>query len=205
MAPADRRQVGRLQVERVTGEAIRRYIPDLARLRIQVFRDWPYLYEGGEAYERRYLETYIRSARAVVVLALEGDRAVGASTALPLADEAGNVTGPFADRGLDPSRFFYFGESVLDRTWRGRGIGVRFFEEREAHARSFGSYDTACFCAVLRPDDHPSKPQGYVPLDGFWARRGYAKDPSFVTHFHWRDIGDAEETEKPMAFWFKRL
>ena len=72
----------------VTGEALRRYIPDLARLRIQVFRDWPYLYEGDEAYERRYLETYIRSERATVILALDGDRAIGASTALPLADEA---------------------------------------------------------------------------------------------------------------------
>lgn len=192
-------------VERVTGEALRRYIPDLARLRIQVFRDWPYLYEGDEAYERRYLETYIRSARAVVVLALDGGRAVGASTALPLADEAGYVTEPFAARSLDVSRFFYFGESVLDRHYRGQGVGVRFFEEREAHARSFGTYQTACFCAVQRPEDHPMKPAGYVPLDAFWARRGYAKDASFVTRFPWRDIGEAEESEKPMAFWFKRL
>lgn len=194
-----------MQIRPVTGEALRRYIPDLARLRIQVFRDWPYLYEGDESYERTYLETYIRSARAVVVLALDGERAVGASTALPLADEAGYVTGPFVERGLDLDRFFYFGESVLDRRYRGRGIGVRFFEERETHARSFGTYETACFCAVQRPDDHPMKPAGYVPLDEFWSRRGYAKDPGFVTHFPWRDIGADDETEKPMAFWFKRL
>jgi len=202
MAPPDRREVA---IERVTGEALRRHIPDLARLRLQVFRDWPYLYEGDEAYERQYLKTYIRSKRAVVVLALDAGRAVGASTALPLADEAGYVTRPFAERGLDIGRFFYFGESMLDPAWRGRGIGVRFFEEREAHARSFGGIETACFCAVQRPEDHPMKPTGYVPLDAFWSRRGYVKDPGFVTHFHWRDIGEAEETEKPMAFWFKTL
>lgn len=194
-----------VEIRRITGEDLRRYIPDLARLRIEVFRDWPYLYEGDDAYERKYLETYIRSPRAVVVLALDGGRAVGASTALPLADEAEYVTGPFAERGLDLGRFFYFGESVLDPRYRGRGIGVRFFEEREAHARSFGSYETACFCAVQRPAEHPMKPAGYVPLDAFWTRRGYAKDPGFVTHFPWRDIGDMEETGKPMAFWFKRL
>ncbi|MBM3547185.1 MAG: GNAT family N-acetyltransferase [Alphaproteobacteria bacterium] len=202
MAPADRREVA---IERVTGEGLRRHIPDLARLRIQVFRDWPYLYEGDEAYEREYLETYIRSQRAVVVLALDGGRAVGASTALPLADEAAYVTRPFAERGLDIERFFYFGESVLDPTYRGRGIGVRFFEEREAHARSFNRFETACFCAVQRPDSHPMKPKDYVPLDAFWNRRGYAKDPGFLTTFPWRDIGEAEETEKPMAFWFKKL
>lgn len=202
MAPADRRQV---IIERVTGEGLRLYIPDLARLRIRVFRDWPYLYEGDEAYERTYLETYIRSPRSVVVLALDGDRAVGASTALPLADEAAYVTQPFTARGLDIARIFYFGESVLDRTYRGQGIGVRFFEEREAHARSFGTFETACFCAVQRPDDHPMRPKDYVPLDAFWNRRGYVKNPGFTTHFPWRDIGEAEETGKPMAFWFKRL
>lgn len=205
MAAADRRQIDGIRIERLTGEAVRRHIPDLARLRIQVFRDWPYLYEGDEAYERRYLETYIRSPGAVVVLASDGGRPVGASTALPLADEAAYVTAPFATRGLDIARFFYFGESVLDPAYRGRGIGVRFFEEREAHARAFGTFDTACFCAVQRPDDHPLRPKDYVPLDTFWTRRGYTKDPAFVTRFSWRDFGDSGETEKPMAFWFKRL
>ena len=205
MASADRREVGRVEIRPLTGEALRSYIPDLARLRIQVFRDWPYLYEGDEAYERRYLETYIRSARAVVVLALDGGHAVGASTALPLADESEYVTRPFAVRGLDLGRYFYFGESVLDRRYRGQGVGVGFFEAREAHARSFGEYGTACFCAVQRPQAHPLRPSDYVPLDAFWTRRGYCKDPGFVTHFPWRDIGEPAETDKPMAFWFKQL
>jgi GNAT superfamily N-acetyltransferase len=198
-------QPDRIRVERLTGEAVRQHIPDLARLRIEVFREWPYLYDGDEAYERRYLETYVRSKRSVVVLARDGDKVIGASTALPLADETDYVTAPFAERGMDTARYFYFGESVLDRAYRGRGLGVRFFEEREAHARAFGTFEIATFCAVQRPADHPMRPRDYVPLDGFWARRGYAKDPGFVASFSWRDTGDAEETEKPMAFWFKQL
>ena len=205
MAEPDRRQVDDLRIEQLTGEAVRRHIPDLARLRIQVFREWPYLYEGDDAYERQYLETYIRSPSAVVILASDGDQVIGASTALPLADEAAYVTAPFTRRGVDVARHFYFGESVLDRPYRGRGIGVRFFEEREAHARRFGTYETTCFCAVQRPDDHPLRPKDYVPLDAFWGRRGYAKDLAFLAHFSWRDIDGDGETEKPMAFWFKRL
>ena len=205
MAPTHRRRLSGIGIEPLTGEAVRRYIPDLARLRLQVFREWPYLYEGDDDYERRYLETYVRSARSVVVLARDGEQVIGASTALPLADEAPYVTRPFVERGLDPARFFYFGESVLDPAYRGRGIGVRFFEEREAHARGFGRFDTATFCAVRRPDDHPMRPGDYVPLDAFWTRRGYDMDPAFTTRFSWRDIGDGHETEKPMTFWFKRL
>jgi GNAT superfamily N-acetyltransferase len=205
MAPAHRRRLSDIAIEGLTGEAVRQHIPDLARLRLQVFREWPYLYEGDEDYERRYLETYAGSSRSVVVLAKDGERVVGASTALPLADEADYVTTPFTRRGLDLARYFYFGESVLEPAYRGRGIGVRFFEEREAHARSLDGIETAAFCAVQRPADHPMRPAAYMPLDAFWTKRGYVKDAAFVTRFSWRDIGDAHETEKPMAFWFKRL
>ena len=35
----------RLQIIRATDADLDRYIPELARLRIQVFRDYPYLYD----------------------------------------------------------------------------------------------------------------------------------------------------------------
>ncbi len=194
-----------IAVERVTGQALERHIADLARLRIAVFREWPYLYDGDEAYERRYLASYADAAGSVIVLARDGARVIGASTGLPLEHEPENVTKPFRERGLDLGRYFYFGESVLEKAYRGRGVGVRFFAEREAHAHSFGRYSFACFCAVERPTDHPARPKDAVPLDGFWRRRGYEKDPGLVARFSWRDVGAAEATEKPMGFWLKRL
>jgi GNAT superfamily N-acetyltransferase len=189
----------------MTGAALDRYIPDLARLRMSVFRDFPYLYLGTEDYERQYLESYVRSPMSIVVLALDGDRAIGASTGLPLEHEPSYVTDPFTARGLDITTYFYFGESVLEKSYRGRGIGVRFFEEREKHARSFGRFATACFCAVERPATHPLRPANYAPLNEFWTHRGYRKDPTLVAQFEWRDLDRAEPTAKPMAFWFKRL
>ncbi len=33
------------------------HLEDLTRLRIDVFREWPYLYEGSEEYERGYRPT----------------------------------------------------------------------------------------------------------------------------------------------------
>ncbi len=41
--------------------------------------------------------------------------------------------------GYDPAEVFYLGESVLLSEYCGRGIGVRFFEQREAHARALAS------------------------------------------------------------------
>jgi len=42
----------------LTGDGLTAALADLARLRIAVFRDWPYLYDGDEAYEREYLRAY---------------------------------------------------------------------------------------------------------------------------------------------------
>jgi hypothetical protein len=82
---------------------------------------------------------------------------------------------------------------------------VRFFEEREAHARELGCFDFICFASVQRPADHPRRPPDYVPLDRFWTRRGYEKHPELHTTFSWRDLDEAKESPKPLVFWLKRL
>ncbi|MCS6878105.1 MAG: GNAT family N-acetyltransferase [Geminicoccaceae bacterium] len=194
-----------IRIERLTGEAIRRHLPAIARLRILVFREWPYLYDGDEDYERRYLERYVTEPRAVVVGAFDGDELVGASTALPLSAEPPELTEPVARAGLPVEKTFYFGESVLLRPYRGRGIGVRFFLEREDHARSFGEYEYACFCGVIRDPNDPRKPADYVPLDAFWRKRGYTMLEGAVGTIPWKEIGEAEETPKRLQFWYKKL
>ena len=47
-----------LDVRSLTGADILPILPDLARLRIVVFRDWPYLYDGTLDYEEKYLATF---------------------------------------------------------------------------------------------------------------------------------------------------
>ncbi len=193
-----------IEVRRLSRQEAEAALDDLARLRIEVFRDFPYLYEGDVDYERRYLATYMASPGAVIVGAFGGAELVGAATASPLADHFGEFAQPFAARGLDPAEFFYFGESVLRKRYRGRGVGVRFFEEREKAAREAG-FSRCVFCAVVRPAGHPARPADYTPLDAFWAKRGYGRVEGLVTGFSWRDVGEAEETVKPMEFWEKRL
>ena len=194
-----------LEVTTVAGDAILPHIPALARLRRIVFRDWPYLYDGGDAYEAGYIATYASCPEAALVIAWDGGEVVGVSSCLPLLNETGNVVAPFQAAGLDPSRWFYFGESVLLREHHGQGVGVVFFERREAHARSLGAYDHTAFCAVQRPDDHPMRPPDAVPLDGFWRRRGYARRTGLTCTMRWRDLGQMDETDHLMQFWTKDL
>lgn len=193
------------QIQTLTGAAITPHLPALARLRITVFRDWPYIYDGDAAYEETYLQTYAASPRAAIIFAFDGEKIIGASTCLPLADETPNIRAPFIENGMDPEKIFYFGESVLLKAYRGHGLGVKFFESREAHARSFNTYKTATFCAVQRPENHPLHPPGFVPLDAFWHHRGYTKQPHLQCNMSWLDQHETNETEKTLTFWTKPL
>lgn len=193
-----------LRIESLTGAAARAVFDDLARLRIAVFREYPYLYEGSVEYERRYLASYADSAGGVVAAAFDGDRMVGAATALPLVDAEDAFAEPFRAAGIDPARVFYLAESVLLPEYRGRGAGHAFFDAREARARDLG-YGVTAFCAVVRPDDHPLRPAGYRPHDAFWKKRGYTPRPDMIARFSWQDIGEERETEKPMMMWVKGL
>lgn len=188
----------------VTGAGVLDLIDGLAELRLQVFRDWPYLYDGTEAYERWYLERFAAAEGAVVVAAFAGDALVGAATAAPLASEHSAFVAPFAERGLPVERVFYLAESVLLPAYRGRGIGHRFFDGREAAATARGCTHAA-FCAVVRPEDHSLRPKDHSPLDPFWRRRGYAPVPGMLARFSWRDVDMTQDTSKPLQFWWRAL
>jgi GNAT superfamily N-acetyltransferase len=196
-----------ITIQRFTGHdpELKKYIPDLASLRIRVFRDFPYLYDGTIEYEEKYLKTYTDCAESVVVLVLDGGIVVGATTGLPMDAETPEFQKPFVENGYDPSKIFYCAESVLLPEYRGRGIYPKFFAERESHARSLSRFDTVAFCCVQRPENHPLRPADYVPLDRIWTKFGYVKHPELHTTYRWKDVGETEETEKPMVFWLKSL
>jgi GNAT superfamily N-acetyltransferase len=194
-----------IHVETLTGAAFAAALPALARLRIEVFRDWPYLYAGTLDYEQGYLDRFSRTAGAVIAAAYDGAEIVGCATAAPLLGHEPEFAAPFLAAGYDPHAIFYFGESVLRRPYRGRGLGHAFFDHREAAARAQAGVTHTAFCGVVRPADHPARPADYVPLDGFWRKRGYAQVPGLVTTYEWTDVGDTRRSAKPMQFWMRAL
>ena len=193
-----------LDVRPLTGADLSAVLLDVARLRMTVFREWPYLYEGSFDYEHRYLQSYRDSAGAILVGAFDGDTLVGAATGTPMEDHAEDFGAAFERAGMALTDIFYCAESVLLPAYRGRGIGHAFFDAREDHARRLGRRISA-FCAVQRPSDHPARPADYAPLDPFWRKRGYAPLPGFVASFSWTDVGEDAQSAKPMQFWSKPL
>ena len=174
---------GLVKIRPLSGADLDAALPALARLRIEVFRAYPYLYEGSLAYEESYLQKLARARDAFIVAAETGDgEIVGCATGSGMDDQHAEFSQPLLVAGYDLPTTFYFGESVLLPAYRGKGTGHAFFDAREAHAIAHG-YKRACFCAVERPDDHPKRPAGYTPLDAFWQAREYRRLRGVTAHF----------------------
>ena len=195
----------KLSLEAYIGASIEHVIPDLARLRMTVFREFPYLYKGSLEYEQKYLQTYLECPDSLILVVRDGENIVGASSALPLHFETSEVQQPFLEHGFDPKTVLYLAESVLLPAYRGQGLGHQFFDVRETHAKAITGCLWTAFCAVERPKDHPLRPNNYRDLDNFWESRGYEKRQDLSTHFSWKEIGEDTESLKPMTFWLKNI
>lgn len=193
-----------IEVRALQGAELEAHLEDVALLRIAVFRDWPYLYDGTLDYEREYLKTYRDNPGALLVGAFDQGRLVGASTSTRMEDHAEEFAAPFRALDIPLTAILYGAESVLLPPYRGQGIGHRFFDLRETHARALGRSHVA-FCSVLRPDSHPLRPDAYRTNDAFWLGRGYAPLPGVLAEFAWRDLGDSSDTMKPLQFWMRAL
>ena len=193
-----------LGVKTIYGQAIGAWLSSLAQLRITVFREFPYLYEGNLAYEAQYLQIYVDSPRSIAVLLLDGDTLVGASTGLPLADETPEFTSPFHAAGLAAKDYFYCAETIILPAYRGHGLYRGCFEAREARAKELG-LKYSCLASVLRPENHPRRPADYQALDPIWQRYGYTARPDLQMSLAWQDLDEAAESPKALQFYIKPL
>ncbi|MFM2409462.1 MAG: hypothetical protein RL481_290 [Pseudomonadota bacterium] len=179
-------------------------ISRLAALRIEIFRSWPYLYDGTVEYEETYLQEFAQERGSVLVIAEHGKQIIGAATASPMMGQKAEFRDAVEAYGLDVGALFYFGESVLLPAYQGKGVGHAFFDAREAAARAAGAR-AATFCSIIRPECHRLKPATARDLTPFWRSRGYAPVEGLTCQFDWKDVDHPSETPHPMQFWMREL
>lgn len=184
------------------GSEAREIFLDLAWLRIEVFKAFPYLYLGEFEYEKKYLERYFNSKSFFLAALYDDNKIIGATTALKLNEESDDIKSPLIKANINPQTCFYFGESLLLENYRGKGLGNIFFDLRERYALAYSETQSTLFCSVIRPDTHHLKPKNYHPLNQFWNKRGYQPQPLFC-EMSWKDIDQPNETVKSLQFWKK--
>lgn len=194
-----------LRIQEVSGHELDPWMEKLGTLRIRVFRELPYLYDGTMKYEKDYLRIYQECPESRVVLVTgQQESLVGATTCIPLARENEEFRQPFKEANLPVVDFLYLGESLVLPEWRGNGLGRKFFTHRESHAARLG-LPKSTFCAVDRPASHPARPNDYRELDRFWSSLGFERQPHLQAQFSWKEVGEPDESPKALTFWTKPM
>lgn len=173
---------------------------EVARLRLSIFREFPYLYEGTAESEAEYLQTYAQAPGALLILARDGERVVGACTAVPLVHEVEELQRPFRAAGIDPAQVLYIGEALLEDGYQGQGLGGELVDRAEAHADALG-LPLVVAAMVQRPIGHPLMPAGWRSPRNFVERRGYVMRPELDTTLTWQEVSEDSPSPKPMRFW----
>ncbi len=189
------------------GKEINPYIQEIANLRINVFKEYPYLYEGSFAYEEKYLQTYINSPRSLFILVKDKSKYIAASSCIPLLDEETKLQKPFLENNFELKKIFYLGESIVLKDYRGRGIGKSFFEKRHKHAlKTTKDLQITTFCSVVRDKSYDNKKaESYRANDSLWTKVGYERQDKLIAEYKWPDIGENKESIKKMIFWTRQV
>jgi hypothetical protein len=184
------------------GKEIVPYINDLARLRIEVFREYPYLYDGNYEYEEKYLSKFSEVEDAYVVLVFDKEQVIGAFTGIPIRFEDETIINQLPQETLNNS--YYLSEIVLQKNYRGKGIGIHLFRLLEEKIIDLKKYKRIYFASVIRPENHPQKPTAYKSLDTIWSSNGYAPT-SYTCNMSWKEILEQAASEKTLAIWEKEI
>jgi len=193
-----------LTTQILSGHDVTVHLDALATLRLDIFREFPYLYDGTRDSELRYLQVYAQAADACVLTATNGGRVVGAATGIPLMHEQQELREPFAAFPYPLGSIYYVGELLLYPEYRNRGLGMQLLSNLENQIRSLGSFRYLTCATVVRLDDHPHRPANYLPIERFLKRTGFTSLPEVTTTFAWRET-DGVSREHLMQFWIKAL
>lgn len=193
-----------LTIKAFSGEDARLYWQQIAKLRIEMFKEFPYLYEGTYEYEKEYLETYFKSKNSVILLVFDADDLVGFSNAIPLVEEMKEIQEPFLRMGIDIGAHLYVGEVMIQPPYRGRGLLRKFFEYHDASAVK-QNCSKIVLMTVNRSDDHPCRPKNYNSPDPIWEHFGYHRLPEMDISMVWKQVDTHKDEVNRLALWQKHI
>ncbi len=191
------------------GNEIEPYIPLVSQMRIEEFKNYPYLYQGNMKYEAEYLKGFTREPRACLIAAFQKNLVVGFTTGMPLKSEVdilSEIETKFNEKNLSAATYYYFGEFIVLKEARSKGIAGEMERQISKLAKNW-KYENTCLATVVRQNDHPSKPKNFVSCDNVWFNLGYEK-LNLDIEYHWPMLtknNDIEDCKNVLEFWAKKL
>ncbi|MDO4570881.1 MAG: hypothetical protein Q4D38_10885 [Planctomycetia bacterium] len=186
------------------GNEIEPHLESLGRLRLKVFREYPYLYEGALETEVEHLKCYSRDASGMLLALFDdADRLVGAATGLP-------ALAPWEDASLlvfDPQRegkTFYWGEFILEKPFRGKKWGQEMYRRGEETIFRTLGFENIGIYMIRTSEADAKRPADYLDVKEFVKRRGYRLLPDAQVVWDWAPVGETRKVPHTLDAWLKR-
>ncbi len=192
-----------IHIRSFTGSGLKPYLHSCAKLRMEVFKDYPYFVNPDLDQQLRYLRHICTSKETIAVLIFDNTTLVGVSLGYPLDMEDPALLRSFKERNISTESYYYFEASALLKSYRGRGMGHHFFDAREAHVAGHKKYKHICICVPDISETDPNRPKDFVPLFDFWRKRGFIHHPEIKSMRSWQNIHEDHPTQHPMSIWIK--
>jgi hypothetical protein len=192
-------------IKSFTGQEAERYVDQIAAIRLNMFKSYPYLYKGTVEHEKEYLQVYFKSPHATILLAFDNQgNVIGMSSSIPLDDEAEEIKAPFIEKQLNCEDYLYIGEGLIDAEYQNKGLVRQAAQIHEEIAHSMG-YKYLVFMAVDRPENHPCKPDNYRSTDDLFKHFGYTKFDNMNVTLTWNQVDTNQEVTNTLSLWHKEL
>ncbi|MDD2558757.1 MAG: GNAT family N-acetyltransferase [Desulfuromonas sp.] len=188
----------------LNGAKIEEHLEAIAKLRIDIFSEYPYLYKGDASYEKKYVQTYAESKQSVVIVALAGSALAGAMTGIPLLGEMDELKTPFVSGQFPLESIYYVGELLFYPAYRDKGIGSVMLKQLEDYVRKIGGFRYLTCATVIRSDNHPMRPENFKPIDRFLNHVNFAKLEGVTASLAWPGL-DGKTRHHDLRFWMKSL
>ena len=150
--------LGRLKFQIFRGQVSEVVLEEVANLRINVFSEYPYLYQGTMESEKLYLKHYLSQSNIILVLIKLDNQTIGAVLGSPLEGMGEKYVTPFLNKGLCVNTIYYLGDIILKKEYRGKGLGGQLYAQFEAVLNDLGGYKNLTICEIATSEDDPLRP-----------------------------------------------
>ena len=198
-----------MEIKLVTGKEICTYLDIVATMRLQYFREFPYLYEGSLEAEKNYIRKLALIPDALLTVALMDEKVIGFCTGVPLKSDYDSIKEAktlFINEGVDPTPYFYYGEMIVLPAFRNAKTLLSMAQAQDAWCKARG-FIFSCFLTVMRKLNDLRFPKKYRSLEPIWLRGGY-KRMQLSIFLQWPTIqldGSVEEKVNELEFWEKKI
>lgn len=186
------------------------YMDCLGSLRLETFKEFPYLYVGTKEIEDHYVGWYPKDPNTLFGIAQVQGKFAGILTGVPLRSLCNrdlNTQNACEKAGLVIADYYYLGEVITLKEFRNQGIATSNFKALEENAKKLG-YKHTCFITVEREENHPLKPADYKGPASLFTKLGYTKTDSRFP-FLWPTIQQngsvIQDFENFVVLWIKEL